>query len=466
MRKTNVALALLTAAALASCGGGDCDTPVTPPPPHATFSAQVTFGDGLNDVGSYAVGAVLGMGGGKFTINGDNTASNPALTGKNWTELTAAQFGLAAPCAAQTGLDGDPAQGFSVPVANHTGCFGYAQGGARVTDPIGLFNAATGSPLGALTVPVATQVANHLAAVGGKFAGDEIVFVNGGASDLRILLNEVKAGAAAAADEAGKTVFDTAFPNILANLLAQGASNPGAAEEAILAAVQPELANPAHTLDSIVAVEVASAAAQPGNAAVASLAVYGPLVDQAQTDAQALADINASKASAHYIAEHGAQAIAAITATANDLGYLIKNEILGKGASRVVVSNLPDPASTPGGRAEQQNVQDLATAMADAFNAALKACVDPFDSVLLIDLEALYRDEVANPGSFGLTDATTAACGPNALGGLSLLCNASNTLAGVDVSHFMFADRVHPTPFQGTLIAHHVLERMTAKGWF
>lgn len=465
MRKTKVALALLTVAALASCGGGDCGTPGTPPSPQPRYSAQVTFGDGYNDVGSYAVGAVLAQGGGKFTINGDNTAVNPALTGKNWTELTAARFGLAAPCAAQTGLDGDPAQGFSVPVAHHAGCFGYAQGGARVTDPVGLFNAATGSPLGALTVPVATQVANHLAAAGGKFRGDEIVFVNGGASDLRILLEQVKAGAAAAADQAGKVVFDSAFPSILANLLAAGASDPGAAEAAILAAVQPELANPAHTVDSIVAVEVASAAAQPGNWAVGSLAVYGPLVDRAQAGAQALADVNANKASAHYIADNRQMAIAAITAAANDLGYLIKNEILGKGATRVVAANLPDPASTPGGRADAQNVQDLGTAMADAFNAALKACVDPLDKVLLIDLEALFRDEVANPGAYGLTDATTPACGPNALGGLSLLCNTSNTLPGVDVSHFMFADGAHPTPFEGSLIARHVLERMTAKGW-
>lgn len=372
MRKTKIALALLTATVLASCGGGDCDTSGNPPPPpHARFSAQVTFGDGFNDVGSYAVGAVLADGGGKFTINGDNTATNPALTGKNWTELTASRFGLAAPCAAQTGLDGDPAQGYSVPVVNHAGCFGYAQGGARVTDPIGLFNAATGSPLGALTVPLVTQVANHLAAVGGSFKGDEIVFVNAGGSDLRMLLETLKVNVSTVCTLAGHDCF----------------------------------------------------------------------VAEAQ------------------------KAIAGMVTAANDLGYLIKNEILGKGATRVVVLNLPDPSSTPSGRAEPQDIQEVATAMADAFNAALKDCVDPFDTVALIDLEALYQDEVANPGSYGLTDVTTAACGPNALGGLSLLCNAGNTLAGVDVSHFMFADDVHPTPFQGSLIARQVLDRITAKGW-
>src|SRR3954454_10761866 len=105
MRKTNFALALLTAAALAACGGngskGGDQTLKT------KFCSQVTFGDSLSDVGTYAVGTVAQMGGGKFTINGNNTSKEATLTGKNWTELMAAQFGLPAPCAAQTGLQGD-----------------------------------------------------------------------------------------------------------------------------------------------------------------------------------------------------------------------------------------------------------------------------------------------------------------------------------------------------------------------
>ena len=79
------------------------------------FSAQVSFGDSLSDVGTYKVGTVKALGGGKFGINGNNTAINPTLTGKNWTELMAAQLGLPAPCAAVTGLDGNAAQGFAVP---------------------------------------------------------------------------------------------------------------------------------------------------------------------------------------------------------------------------------------------------------------------------------------------------------------------------------------------------------------
>src|SRR5688572_16657448 len=112
MRQTKFALALLTAAALAACGGGDSsggDQGLK-----VQYTAQVTFGDSLSDVGAYAVGGVAALGGGKYTINGDATATNAALTGKNWTELLAAQLGLPAPCAAQTGLAGNASLGFQV----------------------------------------------------------------------------------------------------------------------------------------------------------------------------------------------------------------------------------------------------------------------------------------------------------------------------------------------------------------
>jgi len=104
MRKTSFALALLTAAVLTACGGTD------PRPgdqsPKTKFSQQVAFGDSLSDVGSYAVGGVAAQGGGQYTINGDNTSVNAELTGKNFTAVLAAQLGLPAPCAAQTGLQG------------------------------------------------------------------------------------------------------------------------------------------------------------------------------------------------------------------------------------------------------------------------------------------------------------------------------------------------------------------------
>lgn len=184
MRKFKLGVAVLTALILAGCGGGTSNIPAKP-----KFTSQVSFGDSLSDVGSYKVGLVAGLNGGQFTINIPSTPTN-------WIEMTAAQLGLAAPCAAQTGLDngsgaapGTPA-GTVIPVANNAACTGYAQGGARVTNPVGVGNKLLGGGGFALTVPVVTQIANHLAnttaAPGGKFSGSELVLVMAGANDVFI----------------------------------------------------------------------------------------------------------------------------------------------------------------------------------------------------------------------------------------------------------------------------------------
>src|SRR5271165_1624841 len=107
MRQHKLAVALLAAAALAGCGGsssgGNQSTKIQ-------FSSQVSFGDSLSDVGSYAVGEVAALHGGKYTVN--TLTPSP----QNWTELMAESLNLPAPCAAQTGLDGMAADGFSVAV--------------------------------------------------------------------------------------------------------------------------------------------------------------------------------------------------------------------------------------------------------------------------------------------------------------------------------------------------------------
>ncbi|WP_136419757.1 SGNH/GDSL hydrolase family protein [Herbaspirillum sp. ST 5-3] len=197
MRQSKFAAALLAAAFLASCGGD-----VKP-----QFTSLVSFGDSLSDVGTYAVGTVAQLGGGKYTINGPD--------GKNWIELMAPKFGLSAPCPAQTGLDGDAAQGFSVPVTNSTNCTAYAQGGARVTDPVGPGNKLLGgvnAVLGQLTVPVATQIQTHLTRKGGSFGGSEIVFVLAGGNDVFIQLATLSATVAAGGDaNAASTAAVTAM---------------------------------------------------------------------------------------------------------------------------------------------------------------------------------------------------------------------------------------------------------------
>jgi phospholipase/lecithinase/hemolysin len=453
MRKTSFALALLTAAVLSACGGngprGGDQTPAT------TFSAQVSFGDSLSDVGTYAVGGIKALGGGKFTINGDNTSISPDLTGKNWTEFIAAQLKLPAPCPAQTGLNGDATKGFNVPVTFNVSCLSYAQGGSRVTNPIGPNNAATGSPLGATTVPVVTQVANHLAKTGGKFSGTELVTVTAGGNDILFLLGQLSANATAAGTTAGAQAFAVS----LATQLAAGATNPATAAQSIGLAIQTEAARPGHTDASIVQAAVMAAVAA-GNTAAAQASVYGPMVDKARADANAAGD----QAGANYLTANAAGVVAAMATAGAELATIVKTQIVAKGANYVLVNNLPDVASTPAGKSKSAAVQGLIQKAVDAFNAQLKAGVAGEPKVLYVDLWSVSHDEVINPGPYGLTNTSTPACGPNALGTTSLVCNAKNVIAG-DVSRYMFADDVHPTPYENWLIARYVLEKMAEKGW-
>ena len=174
---------VVLAALLAACGGGgDGDQN-----PRVSYGKLVSFGDSLSDVGSYRVGAIAQLGGGEYSINGS--------TGVNWTELLAASAHVAAPCAAQTGLQSTIPSIPAVAVVNHAGCFGYGQGGARVTDPIGIGNAALPAPqLGQLTDPVKNQILRHLAASGGTFATDDLVTVMAGGNDVFANLGALQQG--------------------------------------------------------------------------------------------------------------------------------------------------------------------------------------------------------------------------------------------------------------------------------
>ncbi|MRW86178.1 esterase [Pseudoduganella sp. FT26W] len=456
MRHTKLALAAMALAVLAGCGGTD------PAPGDQTvkvkYSAQVSFGDSLSDVGSYNVGTVAALKGGKFTINGDNTAINATLTGKNWTELMAAQIGVAAPCAAVTGLDGDATKGFSVPATPHAGCYGYAMGGSRVTNPVGPSNKLTGSALGALTYPVVTQIANHLKAVGGKFKGDELVLVMAGGNDAFYQLTALSTAATAAGTAAGGTAYVTS----LVGQLAAGATDPKSAAVAIGTAAQTAAASGA-SQTVITQAAIGAAAVQPGNSAVASPAVYGPMVTKATADATAAGQ----KAGADYATAHGPDLVAAMAQAGTELVALVKTQLVANGANYVVVNNLPDVATTPLGRSQPAATQTLINAMVSAYNASLTSGLSSETKVLLVDVFAVSHDQATNPGPYGLTNVSETACdlttAKNPLGS-SLVCNGSNLKSG-DVSHWSFADDVHPSPYNNLLLARYVSKALVTKGW-
>ena len=462
MRHTKFALALLMAAALAACGGsgsegGDQSLKVQ-------YTAQVTFGDSLSDVGTYAVVGVAALGGGKYTINGDGTATSAALTGKNWTELLAAQLGLPAPCAAQTGLTGDASLGFQVAIKNDSKCFGYAQGGARVTEAVGPGNTATGSPLGQMTVPVVTQIANHLAVSGGKFSGTELVDITVGGNDVAMQLGMLSAGATAAGAAEGARVGAETFATTLVGLLASGATDPVTAAAAIGLALQTEAARPGSTTTTQVGAAVGAAAVQPGNAAVASPAVYGPMVAKATADATAAGNAAGAAAGAAYFSANAPTAVAAMAQAGSELVALVKNQVVAKGANYVVVNNLGDFANAPVGKSQSASVQALIVQMVDAFNASLETGLAGESKVLLIDLYSISHDQIVNPAPYGLSNTKDPACPQTPLGNSALGCTIP-LLASGDASHYMFADDRHPTPYEYRLIAQYVAEQMIIKGW-
>jgi len=135
------------------------------------YQQIVSFGDSLSDVGTYTPAtSATGNGqppyiGGKFTTN--------SATGKVWVENVATALSINM-TAAQVGFG---AASQACPAANAS-CTAYGQGGSRVTDPNGI-----GHTGGALTVPVKTQIANHLARFT-SFTASDLIFVYAGNNDV------------------------------------------------------------------------------------------------------------------------------------------------------------------------------------------------------------------------------------------------------------------------------------------
>jgi outer membrane lipase/esterase len=343
-------LAALLALGIAGCGGGSDKSAV------ASYSSLVTFGDSLSDVGTYKTQIIKGLGGGKYTVN--------SATDKNWTELLAAQLGLPAPCAAQTGLDGSY---FKEDVTDHVACLNYAQGGSRVTNPVGPGHKfiPDSAALGQLTVPVSTQISSHLTKIGGKFSGTELVTVMAGGNDVFMNLG---------------SIGDSFSPT-----------------------------------DAVTAMGVAGA----------------------------------------------------------ELSNYIKTYITGNNAKKVVVLNIPDIKGTPFGQSQDADTQGLIDLMVSTFNNQLKSGLQGTPGVLLIDAYSASKDEVANPAKYGLSNVTGTACrlsypNPdpqvNPLNS-SLVCNASNVVAG-DVSRYLFADTVHPTPYGYQLMSQLVFKELVLAKWY
>lgn len=181
-----LALVFFAASLFAGCGGGSSSTGSTNGSNgnnnsgKPQFRAVVSFGDSLSDVGSYVSATVDPQTG---VATGGHFTTNP---GAIWIEDVSATLGLTI----SPNVTGFGALQTSCPLPH---CTGYGQGGSRVTDPDGI-----GHSSGELTIPLATQMDNFLAA-NARYTPSDIVFVYGGSNDVFVQAATVGAAADAAA---------------------------------------------------------------------------------------------------------------------------------------------------------------------------------------------------------------------------------------------------------------------------
>ena len=229
-------LTAIASALLVACGGNDnlpgSGSPAGAPTTKGSFTAVVSFGDSISDLGTYTPAtSATGNGmppfvGGKFTTNTTDlaTGSNTALV---WIENVATALGVVV-TPAEVGFAG---QSVACPAAANPAqantCTGYGQGGSRVTDPDGIGHAG-----GALTVPMKTQIANHLARFS-SFKDSDLIIVFGGNNDVFIQFGAFVATATQIqADEASGKITAGQASNLLldAQLAAQAGLKTAAIE--------------------------------------------------------------------------------------------------------------------------------------------------------------------------------------------------------------------------------------------
>jgi len=164
-------------------------------------------------------------------------------------------------------------------------------------------------------------------------------------------------------------------------------------------------------------------------------------------------------------------AVSSINTAADEFVKLVKEQVVAKGAQRVLVLNLPDIAQTPFGVSKGTTGQGLITMLVDTFNARLASGLAGVAGVRLGDAHAENQAQFANPAQYGVSTMAAVACGPNALSnpstanGTGLVCNTSNVVKDTDISGYFFADYVHPTPLGHKLLSQFVNRELIQAGW-
>lgn len=344
----------------------------------AYFDGIYIFGDSLSDSGAF-VGNVDAGTGGKFTTN----------PGPVWTELVGNFYGLDV-------VPNNPNNPANTSATGNN----YAQGGAQVTNPIGIGQSV--SPQNAL--PISTQVTNYLTTsptanphgLYTVWGGANDVFFNsglvgGGAIDVPTAINNMFSSASSLFGQVDRLLTAGAGTVLVPNL-----PDVGATPASIFSAIQ------------------AVGAGNPNlnNALFAAGSVL-------HTPANSPADQSAVQD-------------AAVAAAAAELGV---------------------PAGVLAGAVD--GTRSLFSALSLSYNDFLEGFLASApDNVVLFDVETLFFNVLSDPASFGLFNVTATACNTPS----SLNCTAADLgFPGAD-QVLLFADSVHPTTAGHALIANFAID--------
>jgi outer membrane lipase/esterase len=195
-----------------------------------------------------------------------------------------------------------------------------------------------------------------------------------------------------------------------------------------------------------------------------------------------------------------------MTALADKFYASIKTNVLDKGATHVVVMNIPDVTFTPrlqmvlaniasataagakaagasdtaaaaAGKKASDDSQALFQSWITAYNTELAAKLAGNDGVIVIDFYKAFQDQVASPAQFGLTNATTPACPITGTDSSGLPSYTFPTCTDTALSattgktstdwwkSYAFADSFHPTPYGHQLTQQLIAKSLAIKGW-
>ena len=129
----------------------------------------------------------------------------------------------------------------------------------------------------------------------------------------------------------------------------------------------------------------------------------------------------------------------AVTAQVGLVGALTQ-----AGAQYILVPTLPDLGLTPSSRAGGAAAMAAGTGLATTYNNALFGGLASANlRVIPLDTFHFLQEVVANPGTYGISNATNVACSTAVQGGNSLFCSPASMVPGG--ASYLFADGVHPT---------------------